>query len=67
MLLRFLCCSLKLSTAGSSIVALLPTQALLFFPNVPTDNSMSHLGLGFIYLSTFGPYWTGDTPFTHLF
>lgn len=66
-LLWFLCSSLKSSTAGSSLVALLPTQALLFLPNVLTDNSMSQLGLGFIYLSTFSPYWTGDSPFIHLF
>lgn len=66
MLLWFLRFSLTLSTAGSSLVALVPTQTLLFLPNVPTDGSMSQLGLGFTalpHLSTFGPHWTGETPF----
>lgn len=69
MLLWFLLSSLKLSTAGSSLVALVPTQTLLFLPGVPTDSTMSQLGFGFTalpYLSTSGPYWNGETPFPHL-
>lgn len=55
MLVEFLLSSLKLSTAGSSLVALVPTQTLLFLPGVPTDSTMSQLGFGFTalpYLST---------------
>lgn len=57
MLLWFLCFSLTLSTAGSSPVALVPTQTLLFLPNGPTDSSMSQLGLGFTALPYFEHFW----------
>lgn len=53
--------------AGSSLVALVPTQTVLLLPDVLIDRGMSQLGLGFTalpYLSTFGPYWKGRTPFT---
>lgn len=61
--------SLKLSVSGSSLVALVPTQTVLLPPDALTDCGMSQLGLGFApltYLSTFGPYWNGETPFTCL-
>lgn len=41
MLLWFLFSSLKLSTASSSLVELVPSLTLLLLANVPTDSNMS--------------------------
>jgi len=46
-----------------------PRQTVLLLPDVLTDSSMPQLGLRFAalpYLSIFGPYWNGRTPFTCL-